>query len=640
MIRFYLLLLGFFISFIALSQKLEWEQIPAYKLVSPNSEEYKIEKRKFDSSLVNVLTKSKKLPTFKGFNFMNPYQDLHQTVEGDLAELFNYLSAARYYMLDSNTYTFENTGEVICFGYSSEYTSKFFKPFYFKNEEVSVGEYRAFLHYVRDSIIRLSLGEDDPDGYLITEGEYDQKVNWKKKLPDYINDTNYTWLLDEFFDKVANVYFKGDSVNVFQINRFKYEYWMTKKDFSIERKVINVLPDTSAWFRHFPYSWNEHMEILYNWHPAYYNYPVVGLNYEQVQAFLNWKENQLRKKFSNKNFEIIVSLPNPVEYEYAVISSFSKQKSDSRNKENTSVFLNAVDKVKFYSLILKDSVYSNRWDKIKKENKVNPYSIGVDGMMHTGPVDFVSKDYPELHVLDNGIKHLGSNVSEWMDYSFKDYQRYFNCQNLEPSNEENRWNKNYRMVMGGNWYDEKTTLNYGAPLNSIYSKTFAHKDSAFCTVGFRYVIRITQEPKSADNYINDINPVPNISWFDSLSTSKVKKLPNAFIKLTSLSYKVAFDSIIGKWNSREIIFVPEGLKVKMIDENVFYRDTISGNYTKIIRGKSMTQRQHQFIKYLKPYVVYGDRFYSITEKSEKMIGQYRFTCFDKGIIVLSQKMYN
>ena len=78
----------------------------------------------------------------------------------------------------------------------------------------------------------------------------------------------------------------------------------------------------------------------------------------------------------------------------------------------------------------------------------------------------------------------------------------------------------------------------------------------------------------------------------------------------------------------------------MIDENVFYRDTISGNYTKIIRGKSMTQRQHQFIKYLKPYVVYGDRFYSITEKSEKMIGQYRFTCFDKGIIVLSQKMYN
>ena len=125
--------------------------------------------------------------------------------------------------------------------------------------------------------------------------------------------------------------------------------------------------------------------------------------------------------------------------------------------------------------------------------------------MHTGPVDFVSKDYPELHVLDNGIKHLGSNVSEWMDYSFKDYQRYFNCQNIEHSNDENSWDKNYRMVMGGNWYDEKTSLNYGAPLNSIYSKTFAHKDSAFCTVGFRYLIRITQKPKSADNYINDIN---------------------------------------------------------------------------------------------------------------------------------------
>ena len=103
---------------------------------------------------------------------------------------------------------------------------------------------------------------------------------------------------------------------------------------------------------------------------------------------------------------------------------------------------------------------------------------------------------------------------------------------------------------------------------------------------------------------------------------------------------MALDSLIGNWYSRKIIFVPEELEVKMIDENVYCTDTISGRYIRILRGKLMTQKQDQFIKYLKPYVFHGDRFYSITEKSEDMIGQYSFTCFDKGIIILSQKMYD
>ena len=53
-----------------------------------------------------------------------------------------------------------------------------------------------------------------------------------------------------------------------------------------------------------------------------------------------------------------------------------------------------------------------------KERNINTYSISegnfvFDGLMHTGSVDFVSEDYPKLHILPNGIKHLGSNVSEW-----------------------------------------------------------------------------------------------------------------------------------------------------------------------------------------------------------------------------------
>ncbi|MBL55960.1 MAG: hypothetical protein CMP61_02115 [Flavobacteriales bacterium] len=649
MIRLFLLFLGFFITSVVVSQKLEWEGIPAYKLARPNWDEYKWERRQFDSSLVNVLTKSKRLPAIKGFDFMNPYKCIHQSIGN-----FSYLPSARYYMPDLNAYTFENTKEVICFGYSSEYTSKFFKPFYFKNQEVSVGEYREFLHYVKDSIIRSHAGEEDPDRYLIDEGEYMSRLNWKKKLPDYRNDINWTWLLDLLYDKVASYKKDDDSIYIFQKDRLVYEGWFVNKkcpdnlyDLSecLERRETNVFPDTLTWIRHFPYSWNEPIAKVYNWHPFYENYPIVGLNYEQVQAFLNWKEKQLNKKYKKRNFTFKLSLPNPIEYEYAVSTSFVKKRFDSRIKENESIFLNAGDKVKFYSLILKDSVCSNRREKINKERNINPYSISAgnfvfDGLMHTGPVDFVSEDYPKLHILTNGIKHLGSNVSEWMDYSFEEYKRYFDCQNTTSSNEGKKWNDDYRMVMGGNWYDEKTTLNYGAPLNSIYSKTFAHKDSAFCTVGFRYVIRIIQKPESESKYMDGINnPVPNVNCFDSLSPAMVKKLPNVFTKLRSLGYKVILDSLIKK-NIRQIIFVPQGLEVKTINQNVYYRDSISRIYIRIVPENLRTRRQEEFKRYLKPFVSGDDSFYSITSKSDKLIGLYTYKLFDQGIIILSQRVFN
>ena len=76
--RFLLLILSFFTTTFVVSQKLEWERIPAYKLARPNWDEYKWERRQFDSSLVNVLTKSKRLPAIKGFNFMNPYKTINK----------------------------------------------------------------------------------------------------------------------------------------------------------------------------------------------------------------------------------------------------------------------------------------------------------------------------------------------------------------------------------------------------------------------------------------------------------------------------------------------------------------------------------------------------------------------------------
>jgi hypothetical protein len=54
-----------------------------------------------------------------------------------------------------------------------------------------------------------------------------------------------------------------------------------------------------------------------------------------------------------------------------------------------------------------------------------------------------------------------------------------------------KWNdKNGTMIIGGNWSDERISVQLGQALDGAYAKTFVNPDSGYCTVGFRYVIRV------------------------------------------------------------------------------------------------------------------------------------------------------
>src|SRR5690625_8041892 len=61
-----------------------------------------------------------------------------------------------------------------------------------------------------------------------------------------------------------------------------------RSDF-VKKYQINVYPDTLAWIRDFAYSFNEPMSRNYFSHVAYDNYPVVGVNWYQAQAFCDWR---------------------------------------------------------------------------------------------------------------------------------------------------------------------------------------------------------------------------------------------------------------------------------------------------------------------------------------------------------------
>ena len=248
--------------------------------------------------------------------------------------------------------------------------------FWMDETEVTNSMYRQFVEWVRDSIIRERLADPAYGGdetYKIEEDRYGEPVtphlNWSKPIPWRKPDEDQeraimsvykrhpidgTLMLDtkqliyryEIFDyeKAAlrkyrldprernlNTDRDADTEDVVMISkdtayidengeivRETIERPLSSLYDFLNTYIVRVYPDTTCWVNDFPNANNESYMRLYFSSPAYNDYPVVGVTWEQAEAFCAWRTNYLLRSLGPQARYIQrYRLPTEIEWEYA-----------------------------------------------------------------------------------------------------------------------------------------------------------------------------------------------------------------------------------------------------------------------------------------------------------------------------------
>lgn len=109
----------------------------------------------------------------------------------------------------------------------------------------------------------------------------------------------------------------ADETEVSNFAWYEYELWVKAMYGSNSPEHRAMLPDTLCWREKLAF--NEPYVLHYYRHPAYRDYPVVGISYEQVLAYCKWRTARVKlylsvkKDFRSRDF--YYRLPGKAEWE-------------------------------------------------------------------------------------------------------------------------------------------------------------------------------------------------------------------------------------------------------------------------------------------------------------------------------------
>ena len=358
--------------------------------------------------------------------------------------------------------------------------------FWMDETEVTNSKYRQFVNYVRDSILRERLSEIDETYKTVKtdkEGtEIATVLNWKKALPRRPSEDEQE-IMNSLY--VTNPVTGEKMLDYRQLN-YRYEVYdytaaalrrnrlnpqernlntditinpeeqvMISKDTayvddegrivreSINRPlsgpwdflntyIVNIFPDTTCWVNDFPNADNEMYLRYYFSNPAYNDYPVVGVTWEQANAYCAWRTEYLLKGLGPAaRYVQRYRLPTEAEWEYAA-------RGKDQNEfpwDNEAV---ASGKGCFYA-------------NFKPDNG----NYTKDGNLITSRVGIYSAN-------SNGLYDMAGNVAEWTSTIYTEAgveaMNDINPQLKYNAAQEDPYRLKRKSVRGGSWKDPESYI--------------------------------------------------------------------------------------------------------------------------------------------------------------------------------------
>jgi formylglycine-generating enzyme len=366
--------------------------------------------------------------------------------------------------------------------------------FYIDIHEISNNEYRQFVYYVRDSLYLDALAQNDDDRYFFAEDDQGRELdrfidkgyvlNWEEEI-DWEDEDIFDLLYDEFYLQGSDRFYNRKQVDSRKLN---YRYWWVdfkgaasksgkdeeygevnslnqlhsvrghsdRSQFVIE-EIINVYPDTLVWVHDFTYSYGEPLTETYFWHPAYDDYPVVGVTWGQSKAFNAWR-TQILNEWKQQNGESFVQrfrMPSEAEWEYAArggleLSPYPWGGPYIRNIQGCPL-------ANFKPM---------RGDYVE------------DAGCYTVPIESYSPN-------DYGLYQMAGNVSEWTntayDESVYDFTHDMSSEYTYNAEVDDPPSLKRKVIRGGSWKDIGYYCQTG-------SRSYEYQDTAKSYIGFRCVM--------------------------------------------------------------------------------------------------------------------------------------------------------
>ena len=388
--------------------------------------------------------------------------------------------------------------------------------FWMDETEVTNAEYRQFVYWVRDSIIRERLADPAFGGdetYKITEDKFGEPVtphlNWSKPIPWRKPNEDELRAIESVY--TTNPVTGAKMLDAAQMN-YKFEIYdytlaaqrrynldpakrnrntdipvnaeevvMISKDTAylddegrivtqtITRPlasyydfqntyIINIYPDTTCWVNDFPNSNNEVYLNLYFSHPNYSDHPVVGVSWEQANAFCAWRTDFLLKGLGGQAKYIQrYRLPSEAEWEYAARGKqggkFPWESKDTKSD--------------------KGCYYANY--------KPGEGDYTQDGNLITSKCGIYSAN-------SNGLYDMAGNVAEWTSTVYTE-AGVLQMGDINPdlqyrAAKEDPYSLKKKSVRGGSWKDPVKFIQ-GA------TRTYEYQNESRSYIGFRCVRSFT-----------------------------------------------------------------------------------------------------------------------------------------------------